>query len=249
MLAFLTIVTLIVIISALIWSRWDSAAKLSRLMLQGDALLVIAHPDDEAMFFAPFLEYAKRINVQVHILCLSTGNAAGLGRIREKELTGSAKHFGVSAQNVEIIDHPNLQDGFANDWPAETIQSFIAQYIAVVGSIRTIVTFDDRGVSDHPNHIAVCRGARGFAQHNRNVVLLELVTKSLWIKYIGALSVLLPRREASSVAIHPMHCLSSFTGMKFHASQLAWFRYLYLLFSSYSVQNEFETKYPGVARN
>ena len=36
-------------------------------------LLVIAHPDDEAMFFSPFLLSAVG-NCVVHLLCLSSGN-------------------------------------------------------------------------------------------------------------------------------------------------------------------------------
>lgn len=36
-------------------------------------LLIIAHPDDEAMFFSPLLIFAKEKNIDVSILCLSTG--------------------------------------------------------------------------------------------------------------------------------------------------------------------------------
>lgn len=36
-------------------------------------LLVTAHPDDEAMFFAPALLSMASAGVQVHVLCLSTG--------------------------------------------------------------------------------------------------------------------------------------------------------------------------------
>ena len=42
-----------------------------------DALLVIAHPDDECMFFTPTLLGLQSQNVVVHVLCLSTGNFAG----------------------------------------------------------------------------------------------------------------------------------------------------------------------------
>lgn len=37
-------------------------------------LLVIAHPDDECMFFGPFIyTLTQRTNCQIYILCLSTG--------------------------------------------------------------------------------------------------------------------------------------------------------------------------------
>lgn len=39
------------------------------------ALLVTAHPDDECMFFVPLLENLRYMRgVQVHVLCLSTGD-------------------------------------------------------------------------------------------------------------------------------------------------------------------------------
>ena len=47
-------------------------------------LLVIAHPDDEAMFFVPMLVRMKQKKVRLCVLCLSTGDAAGLGAIRFK---------------------------------------------------------------------------------------------------------------------------------------------------------------------
>lgn len=37
------------------------------------ALLVTAHPDDECMFFAPTVLNLVESNVDVHLLCLSTG--------------------------------------------------------------------------------------------------------------------------------------------------------------------------------
>ncbi|XP_077301387.1 uncharacterized protein LOC143921952 [Arctopsyche grandis] len=47
----------------------------------GNSLLLIAHPDDESMFFSPFLYSNKPF-----ILCLSDGGFEGKGEIRRKEL-------------------------------------------------------------------------------------------------------------------------------------------------------------------
>ena len=68
-------------------------------------LYVIAHPDDEAMFFAPSIVSLRATN-NLHLLCLSTGNADGLGRTREKELQASAKWLGF--QSATVIDDPEL---------------------------------------------------------------------------------------------------------------------------------------------
>ena len=78
-------------------------------------LLVIAHPDDEVMFFGPTLIGITNSSSDnnVRVLCLSNGttsfgladlgNAQGLGSIRERELVQSVAYFGI--QNVETLNH------------------------------------------------------------------------------------------------------------------------------------------------
>lgn len=56
-------------------------------------LYVIAHPDDEAMFFVPSIRKLREHN-KLWLMCLSNGNAAGLGKIREKELEKSCEYLG-----------------------------------------------------------------------------------------------------------------------------------------------------------
>ena len=72
--------------------------------LTGETLiLVIAHPDDEAMFFYPTISRAKRL----HIICLSNGGYDGLGEQREEELQRAARRLGASAT---CINNAALQD-------------------------------------------------------------------------------------------------------------------------------------------
>jgi len=70
--------------------------------------LLIAHPDDEAMFFAPTLLAltSPALNNTVSVLCLSNGNAENLGPIREKELVASCEILGVDRTRVHSFDHP-----------------------------------------------------------------------------------------------------------------------------------------------
>ena len=51
-------------------------------------LLVIAHPDDEAMFFSPLL-LSYHSKKSIFILCLSNGNYEGHGEIRTQEVLWS----------------------------------------------------------------------------------------------------------------------------------------------------------------
>lgn len=71
--------------------------------------LLIAHPDDEAMFFAPTVLALTRpeLGNHVKILCLSSGDAAGLGETRKKELVKSGLVLGLrKGEDVFVVDNP-----------------------------------------------------------------------------------------------------------------------------------------------
>jgi len=70
-------------------------------------LVLTAHPDDECMFFAPtLLGLNTKDNTEIFSLCLSTGNADGLGMTREMEFHASYEVLGVPAERRWIVDHP-----------------------------------------------------------------------------------------------------------------------------------------------
>lgn len=94
-------------------------------------LLLIAHPDDEAMFFSPTLVSLTRpaLKNTVKILCLSNGNADGLGATRRKELVASAQLLGVDPRYVVCLDEPDLQDSMTAVWPAQAIASVLSRYL------------------------------------------------------------------------------------------------------------------------
>ena len=87
-------------------------------------LLVIAHPDDEVMFFTPTLNLLKEKN-EIHILSLSNGNFEGLGDLRASELLKSAALHSIPADNVTIIEHGSLQDSLQSIWPTEIISEIV----------------------------------------------------------------------------------------------------------------------------
>ncbi|XP_021104640.1 N-acetylglucosaminyl-phosphatidylinositol de-N-acetylase isoform X2 [Heterocephalus glaber] len=101
--------TTAVLIWALLWV-WDSS-KLKRtrekaglLGAGSQTLLMIAHPDDEAMFFAPTVLGLVRLKHQVSLLCFSAGNYYNQGEIRKKELLQSCDVLGIPPSRVMIID-------------------------------------------------------------------------------------------------------------------------------------------------
>ncbi len=90
--------------------------------------LLIAHPDDEAMFFGPAVQWLTRpeLGNQLLLLCLSSGDAAGLGHIRKSELRHSALLLGVkSPEHVVVVeDAANFPDSMTASWdPNSSLQS------------------------------------------------------------------------------------------------------------------------------
>ena len=112
--------------------------------------------------------------------------------------------------------------------------------------MREIITFDQGGVSLHPNHIATFRGAqRVLAKWPTTCSrpppqLLVLHTLSWRTKFTGVIA------AAIQIIIHPFvrskdvliigtpgGYIASLLAMRSHDRQLVWFRYLYLITSVY----------------
>ena len=68
--------------------------------------LVIAHPDDEVMFFAPSLiKIMKEIGREnFYLVCITSGNRYDVGDIREKELIRSGHTMGIPRKNIVQVN-------------------------------------------------------------------------------------------------------------------------------------------------
>lgn len=109
---------------------WTSTCNNATIRRGSNVLLVIAHPDDEAIFFAPLLIALKVSLCKVSILCLSTGDYDGLGLTRRIELLKSADCYGIDRDRVQIIDHHQLQDGKESYWSPELVRDIILNFLA-----------------------------------------------------------------------------------------------------------------------
>lgn len=128
--------------------------------------LVIAHPDDEVMFFSPSLiELNKeKYNNEVNLICFSNGNfIESMGLIRRRELMNSARILGVD--NVKILDY---KDGMNETWKVDDIvKSLEDNVIKHEDKQSVLITFDDQGVSNHPNHISLYHGTKEYVSKLR----------------------------------------------------------------------------------
>ncbi|XP_060139051.1 N-acetylglucosaminyl-phosphatidylinositol de-N-acetylase isoform X2 [Zootoca vivipara] len=203
------------------------------------ALFVTAHPDDEAMFFAPTI--LSLAQARLWLLCGSTGNYYSQGDVRKKELLDSCLVLGIPPSNVTIIDHRDLPDHPSVEWDTQLLSALILKHVKT-NQINLVVTFDARGVSGHLNHKCLYTAVRRLHSEKKfpeGCQVLTLETVNLFRKYISILDapisylrspdvlVVLARKDAD-LAKRAMQC---------HHSQLLWFRRLYLFFSRYVVIN------------
>ncbi|KAI4183122.1 MAG: hypothetical protein L6R41_005587 [Letrouitia leprolyta] len=201
-------------IPILISTLWLLTANISRSshpnFTNRRICLLIAHPDDEAMFFSPTLLALTNPEAGNHvkILCLSNGNADGLGQVREKELISSAEMLGLRGrEDVLVLDSPDFVDGMDTKWSMTKISAVLRQAFSpkdnearTIGgtpraTIDMLITFDSHGVSSHQNHIALFYGAKqwlrslmeGKSGYKCPVELHTLMSVSIWRKYVSFL--------------------------------------------------------------
>lgn len=270
-------------IPGLIIVLWLFTAYMTRSFptLEGKRiLLLIAHPDDEAMFFSPALRWLTRPELGniVVILCLSSGDADGLGPIRKKELTKSALQLGIrSEEHVVVVEDKNFPDSMTENWDPKLVSQLLSRLFAPnlatmptnaapTAGIDAIITFDEGGVSGHPNHISLFNGAATFLktlmQRHRGwkspVKLYTLTTTNVVRKYssildsaLTILSCILSRKEKGDFPTPLM--MVSFAGdvrkaqqamTTAHKSQMRWFRWGWIGVSRYMVMNDLK-KYKG----
>ncbi|XP_029783965.1 N-acetylglucosaminyl-phosphatidylinositol de-N-acetylase isoform X3 [Suricata suricatta] len=145
-----------------VWDSWECVKSQEPAGVPGDGsrtLLVIAHPDDEAMFFAPTVLGLARLRHRLSLLCFSAGNYYNQGEIRKKELLQSCDVLGIPPSSIMIIDNRDFPDDPAVQWDAERVASALLRHIEV-NSINLVVTFDAGGVSGHSNHVALYHAVR-----------------------------------------------------------------------------------------
>ncbi|GAB6026496.1 hypothetical protein CHUAL_012921 [Chamberlinius hualienensis] len=208
-----------------------------------NVLFVIAHPDDECMFFSPSIIKLCQDAQQVYLLCLSTGNHGQQGSKRKLELMNSTKILGIDSNNVMIINHTNLPDDNLVIWNKTLVGRIIVKFIDV-WNINTLITFDRSGVSGHYNHCAINEAVRSLTLKGRfpsNCQSYTLNDVNLLRKYIGILDVPFTYLSSSYAYVASSEEIrKGREAMSAHVSQMVWFRKLYISFSRYMVVNDFK---------
>lgn len=258
----------------LLWLFTTYTARSLPTLTNKRILLLIAHPDDEAMFFSPTLTWLARpeLGNTVMLLCLSSGDADGLGHVRKGELVASALMLGVrEREHVVVLDDEKLRDGMREEWDARYIASILTKFFAPgvakqspnsapTTNIDVLLTFDQGGVSGHPNHVALLHGAKAFlstlmARHRGwecPIKLYTLHSTNVLRKYASVLDApftilkaMWARKEKGEFPT-PLLMVSGPTDVRraqramtdAHRSQMRWFRWGWIGVSRYMAIND-----------
>lgn len=204
-------------------------------------LLIVAHPDDETMFFMPTLTWIRQMPaLTLSLLSLSNGNFEGLGKQRETELLKCADiHLGIPTSRISLIDDSMIQDGWEL-WKPEALVPHIENAVKKYRP-DVILTFDEYGLG-HPNHMSVYHGVSLFLEdlhtNSSRPIAFALKSVSLIRKYASFMDVI--GQIFSSNVVLTKNPLSTIQSLMVHQTQLTWFRILYCIFSSYVWFNCFE---------
>ncbi|XP_029467166.1 N-acetylglucosaminyl-phosphatidylinositol de-N-acetylase [Rhinatrema bivittatum] len=200
-------------------------------------LLLLAHPDDECMFFAPAVLGLRKLRWPLAVLCCSAGNYYNQGDVRTKELVHSCDVLGIPPSNVTVIDHRDLPDNPGIQWDIQLLSSIVLNYMEA-NSIELVITFDEGGVSGHANHTSLYTALRYLHSEGKlpqGCAVLTLESVNIFRKYISLLDLPVSCLQPHDIifVLSQEEYRQAKSAMKCHRSQLLWFRHLYLLFSRY----------------
>jgi N-acetylglucosaminylphosphatidylinositol deacetylase len=123
-------------------------------------VLIIAHPDDESMFFLPTVVSIRKSlpEAKLWIMCLTRGNYDDLGSVRCQELQKVCDLLDVD--ELIQVNRPEMQDHPSRPWSIADASRVIETILmdALTKSdledacLVHLITFDEGGVSGHVNH-------------------------------------------------------------------------------------------------
>ena len=107
-----------------------------------------------------------------------------------------------------------------------------------------MITFDEYGISSHPNHIATYQGvirslSRYFQLYQHLIPCIKLETTNSIRKFLGPFDLLWSLIFWNDILIINWNFIKTIQLMQAHTSQFVWYRKLFILFSRYTYMNTF----------
>ncbi|CDF89574.1 ZYBA0S04-07536g1_1 [Zygosaccharomyces bailii CLIB 213] len=136
--------------------------------------LIVGHPDDEVMFFAPTLLQLDKFmpsSVDFNVVCLSKGGADGLSETRVIELQRSVNFLLANTKRKVELFQFDYPDGHDERWDQTSVKNAIKSAVLENSDVQraVLLTYDSHGVSNHPNHIACYNAVSALLHDEKNV--------------------------------------------------------------------------------
>ena len=213
----------------------------SELSSIGSVLLIIAHPDDEIMFWTPTLKTLTSNNITMKILCLSNGNYDGLGELREKEFDNVSRE--LNFPDNQILNIPELQDNIKKYWEPSIVSQQIEDFLKYNKDVKTILTFDENGVTKHPNHISCYNGLKYYLNTHldeckkNNIKVYTLDSFNFFFQY----TLIAPLLSAlfKKCGFYLITFFNSYKLMRLYKTQFNLLRKAHVVLSGYSYFNSY----------
>ena len=132
----------------------------SMLPTAASVLVVCAHPDDESFGLGGILTAFVRQGTRTAVLCFTHGEAStlnategDLATVRAQEFARAAEVLGVSRS--ELLGYP---DGHLAEQPLAELAEHVLRMVKEVGA-DLLLTFDEGGITGHPDHEQATRAA------------------------------------------------------------------------------------------
>lgn len=106
-------------------------AKKIQFEKYSEVVIIVAHPDDESMFFTPIILSLIQ-TCHLSLICLSNGNAEGLGKIREQELYHACSILGIQSNDIYLVNNMKLLDGMTTHWPIDIVSDIVMEYLVKI---------------------------------------------------------------------------------------------------------------------
>lgn len=202
-----------------------SFIKENKILLTGNTLILIAHPDDDYFFFYPLIQnYKTLLKGTLTIICLSKCN-----KIREEEIKKVCKIKKINLKFSNLIDNKNWN-------PLINLEINKIKRFCNKKNIKNIFTFSKKGVTNHKGHIFCYKVIYKIKLKVKKFYLEDL---SLFSKYIFPIYSNNNMLEYFIINNSLFQYFSAFKDIYYYKSQITWYRILNILFSRYFLINKF----------
>jgi len=187
-------------------------------------LLVMPHPDDEAVFCSGFIQFLNRFQIPLKVIVLTKGEASSLrfglkpkdslAKAREKEQKTAFAILGIKDFMIA-----NIPDGKIESREKEVKQ--IIQNQILTFKPTHLVTLEPDGIYGHPDHVALSRFVRDLTKSPRRLLYATVKPKFVLpkAKHMAKINTIEPIKPEYELKLGFRDIITKLKALNAHASQ------------------------------